>query len=124
MSLQFEFIFAVTVCFQGVESLESSKTNADETSNVIETQTSERQENETSREQKMDYQRDSKQMDETAADNSESVGVPQEQQKTEEFDDYVKVSAADIPSKTYLFRSKEALSLNGKQRQHIPRNTT
>ena len=90
-----------------------------------ETQTSEGQETETSSEQSMDSQRDPKQMDKTAANNSESVGLPQQQQKTEEDDDYVKVSVDDVPpSKTYLFHSKEALSLNGKQRQQISRNTT
>ena len=95
-----------------------------------ETQTPESKKNETSSEQRMDYQRNPKQMDETAADNSESVGLPyyqdyQEQQKTEEDDDYVKVSVDDVPpSKTYLFHSKEALSLNGKQRQQISRSTT
>ena len=41
---------------------------------IKEKQTSEGQEPETSSEQRMDYQRDPKQMDETAADNAESVG--------------------------------------------------
>ena len=91
---------------------------------VEETQTSEGQESETSSEQRMDYQRDPKQMDETAADNSESVGLPREQQKTEEDRDFEILSADDVPSKTYFFHSKEALSLNGKQRQQISRNTT
>ena len=103
---------------------ESSKTDADGTSNVIETQTSESQKTETSSEQEINYHGDPKQMDETAADNSESVGLPQEQQKTEEDDDFVKVLDDDVPSNTYLFHSKKALSLSGKQRQQISRNTT
>ena len=91
---------------------------------IKEKQTSEGQEPETSSEKRMDYQRDPKQMDETAADYSESVRLPQEQQKIDEDDDFVKVSDDDVPSKAYLFHSKEALSLNGKQRQQISRNTT
>ena len=51
-------------------------------------------------------------MDETAANNPESDRLPQEQQKTEEDDDFEMVD--DVPSKTYLFHSKEALNLNGK----------
>ena len=82
---------------------ESSKTDADGTSNMIETQTSESQKTETSSEQEINYHGDPNQMDETTAGNSESVGLPQEQQKTDEDDDFVKVSGDDVPSKTYLF---------------------
>ena len=112
------FIFVVTVCFQGVESHESGKTNAEETSNVIkEKQTSEGQEPETSSDQ-----------DEPGPNSFEVLELPQKQQETEEHmdpsDDPVMVTHDDAPSKTYLFHSKEGLSLNGKQRQQISRNTT
>ena len=107
-----ELIVVVTVCFQGVESHESSKANADETSNVIEPQTSEGQEPETSSVQ-----------DETGPNSFEVLEKPQEQQETEEHmdmsDDTVVVTHDDVPSKTYLFHSKEALSLHGKQCQQI-----
>ena len=92
--LYLNFIFVVAACFQGAESHESSKTNADET----ETQTSESQKNETSSEQRVDYQRDPNQMDETEATNSESDRLPHEKQKTEEVDDFVMVD--EVPSKT------------------------
>ena len=75
----FEFLFLVTVCFQVAASHESSKTDADKTSNVIRTQTSEGP----SCEEKMDYQQHStSQMDETGPESYEMV--PQEQQETEE----------------------------------------
>ena len=77
---------------------------------IKEKQTSEGQEPETSSEQH-----------ETGPNGFEVLELPQRQQETVEHmdtsDDPLVVTHDDVPSKTYLFHSKEALSLNGKQRQ-------
>ena len=125
--MRLNFAFDVTVCFQGAESNESNKNNADETSNVIEALTSEGKKTKTSCEEEMDYQHHRK-IDETGPGSFEFLGLPEEQKGTEEpmdtSDDTVVVRYEDVPSKTYFFHSQGTLSWNGKQTQQIARNNT